>query len=912
MLHGRVAEAAEIARVLATAAAGHGTALVIRGEAGIGKSALLDHVARSASHMRVLRAGCVESEAGMPYAALHLLLRPALDRIDGLPEPQAAALRAAFGLSGTVVPDQRLVGYAITTLLSRLATERPLVCLIDDAHGLDRESAGALALAARRLHTEAAAMVFAADDECPGFPATGLRELRLERLDGNAARELLARCPSELSAHTRERILDESDGNPMALLELAAALSPRQRFGHLPPEVIGLGALPVRGDAYAPFTSRIGRLPPSTRTLLGAVAADGRGELTVILHAAHSLGTSIDDLAVAERARLVVVADGRVGFRHPLIRPAAYHGVTITSRVVAHTALAQAYEAFGDEPASVWHRAAAATGPDERVAEHLEQLAECRPADHGRSVAAAAYQCAAELSSSMPNRGRRLAAAAVAASASGDLRRAAALADQALSMTGDDGVLARLAMIRAAAEAEAGLLRDAAWILLQGAAVVAEAAPDLAAAMLMTAARHAWACDYREALGLAATRVAVLRTSDTVRVCAAGIRGLAGLAGHDAARGMASLRRMILAAADGRPSLPIEVRLHVAEAALLVGDDGTARDLLTRLVATCRAQGRDDVLPHVLGLLAQAQLFLGLHQEARISGEQALEIARRTGIRQLPGQVHATLSRIAAVEGDEENSRDLAQRALSEGPTSIRQWAVGSRALLDLGLGRAEEAMERLSEDAPGWRTVVGPALLADTVEACARSGHRSAARVPLERLDEAATHSGTEWIRAVALRCHAMTSDDGAAGDLFAQAVFLHRQAPTRPFEQARTELAYGEWLRRSRRRTDARVYLRSALGIFDRIGAAPWTDRARAELRATGESRPQPRGEEVGGLATLTAQERMVTQLAATGLSNQEIAVRMSISPRTVGYHLYKAYPKLGITKRIELARLDLAASA
>ncbi|NED99153.1 LuxR family transcriptional regulator [Phytoactinopolyspora halotolerans] len=910
-LRGRVSELAEIDGVLATAVSGRGAAVVIRGELGVGKSALLRHTAESAAHLCVLRSDGVDAEAGLPFGALHQLLRPALDRLDALPAPQAVSLRAAFGLTVAAIPDQRLVAHATLALLSALAAESPVVCLIDDAHELDRASADALIFVARRLREDRVAMIFAAGADRRDFPAGGLSELRLARLDRGVAHELLVGWPEEISTYTRDRIVEESGGNPMVLRELAAALSPRQRLGQLPPEILGLGAVPVRGDVYAVFTAQITRLPVTARVVLGVVASDGRGELAVILHAAEILDTSIDDLAVAEQAGLLGVADGRVTFRHPLIRQAAYHHGAITGRVGVHAALASAYEAFGDRAGAVWHRAAAATGPDEGIAERLERLAESRPVDRRWTLAVTAYQSAAQLSSTVAGRGRRLSAAAGHAAWSGDIRRAAALADDALSMTDDVRLLARLASIRAAAEAERGRLRDAVWSLLQGAALVAEHAPDVSAAMLVVAARYAWTCDYREALGLAKADIAVLRSSEIVRACAAGVRGIAGLAHHDLERGLASLRQLVVVAEGGHTGLPLEVRLQAAEAALLVGADAAARELASRLASTCRARGRADMLPDALNLLAQAQLFLGLHDEARISGEHAADAARGTGNSRVVGQAHATLSRLFAIAGDEERCREMREHALAAGDLAARQWAAASWTLIDLGLGRAEVAMHWDNAGACAHPTVVGTAALPDLVETTARTGDRHAARLPLERMAEFARHSGASWARAVELRCRAMTDDD-AAGELYAEAVRLHQQETARPFDRARTELAYGQWLRRNRRRADARTHLRSALGIFDWIGAAPWADRARTELRAAGESRARkPSGAVTSGVNALTTQERQVAQLAAAGLSNQEIASRMSLSPRTVGYHLYKAYPKLGVTKRIELARLDFADS-
>ncbi|WP_129666720.1 helix-turn-helix transcriptional regulator [Phytoactinopolyspora endophytica] len=914
VLYGRSAEKAEIESLLAAATAGRGAALVIRGDAGIGKSALLDYAVRSAAGMRVLCARGVDSESGLPYSALHLLLRPAWGGIDALPEPQASALRSAFGLAGTMMPDPRLVGYATLTLLSRLAAERPLLCVIDDARELDRPSVDALVLAARRLYAEGVAMIFAAGEGWRGFSAGCLRELRLQGLAPDAARETLTDRLDDMSVHTVERIVEESAGNPLALAELAAALTPRQRAGQLPSEVLGLGALPVRRAAHAASSARISSLPASTRTLLNVVAADGRGDMAVALRAAAHVGASIDDLALAERAQLIHVAGNRLSFRQPLLRQAAYHDGTVTTRVRVHTALATAFEDIGDRAASAWHRAAAATCPDEKLARDLESVAEHARLQGACTQVVSAYQRAAELSADRQARGRRLAAAAFSAATSGDIRRADAFADDALSLTEDVRCLARLAAIRAGAEAERGSLRDAAWILMQGAMVVADHVPDLSATMLMDAAQHAWFCDYREAVNLAASKVAGLRPSTAVRVGMAGVQGIAGLLDNDVPRGLESFRDMVEAARDGRSELPPELRLHATEAALFLGDDCAARDLGMKLAASCRAHGRFDLLPAVLNLLARAQLFLGFHHEARASGTQALEMARNAGNSPLIGQINATLSRIAAIEGDEATCWAMTAGHLTEGVMHAEGWAVASRALLELGLGRGDAAANRLGAGAAGSarHCVMGSALLPDAVEAGMRAGRPDLAQRALGQFTEYARHAGQAWAKAVALRCAAAMEPDGAADELYAESVLLHQEGAQRPFERARTELAYGEWLRRHRRRTDARTQLRSALEIFDRLGATPWADRAQVALRAAGESAPQAPDGWVSALSSLTTQERHVARLAAAGLSNQDIAVQLCISPRTVGYHLYKAYPKLGVTRRIELARFRFAESA
>ncbi|WP_166344886.1 helix-turn-helix transcriptional regulator [Phytoactinopolyspora limicola] len=914
VLHGRAAEQAEIGTLLAAARSASGTAMVVRGDIGMGKSALLEQAVRSAGDLRVLVIRGVPAEAHVPYAALHRLLRPVLGGVESLDAPHAAALRGAFGLTGSMVPDRRVVGIATLMLLAQLGAHQPLLCVVDDAHSLDRQSADTLLFVARRLHDEHVGMIFAADPLGAGHDQVlsghGLPELLLRALDQDASYQLLADQWGEVNPYTCRRVVDEAAGNPLALTELAGALTSRQLAGQLPPVVLGLGSLNVRASSYALFTARINQLPESTRVLLQVVAVDGRGELTKVVGAATRLSAGVDDVAAAERDRLVRVDGDRITFSHPLIRQAVYHEATISRRIQAHVALAEVMEDFGDNPGSVWHRTAAAAGADEGLAGDLDQLAEQAAARGGWRCAVAAHQRAAELSPRRSSRGRRLTAAATAAAYSGDMCRAAALADDALPMIDDVGAQARLAAVRADIEAERGSLRDAAWILLQGAGPVADADPARSATLLLTAARQAWASDYREAVALAAVNVKKLDRSAAVDICAAGVRGFAGVAENDA-EGWRWFRRMVSMARTDRTGIAPMVQLRAIEAALLVGDDVSARDLGLRLVDSCRTQGRADLLPQALHLIAQAHLFLGTHPEALAAAEQAIEMSTATGAVRLAAQAKAVVSRIAAMEGDEARCQMLTTDPAGAGSRATYEWAAASWTLLDLGLGRAEIAACRVSEDGAGpfGPTIVRPEFLADMIEVWVRTDRHDQARLALAKLTAYTDHGGAAWAAAVALRCRALMNDD-AAGDLYAEAVRWHGRGPGRPFERARTELLYGEWLRRHRRRTDAREQLRSALAGFEAAGAAPWADRARSELRAAGES--WPRGNGSGSvLRALTTQELQVAQLAAAGLSNQDIAVRMSISPRTVGYHLYKAYPKLGVTKRMELARFDFANS-
>ncbi|MFD7659658.1 AAA family ATPase [Actinosynnema sp. NPDC059797] len=943
MLHGRSAELAALDRLLADARAGRSGVLVVRGEAGIGKSALLDHLARRAldreptdpaapvggpvppgderrlpalvgepelsypagkmkagdplagtpaqQGFRVLRGTAVESESVVPFAGLNLLLTPVVDRVPALPPTQAAALRAALGL---VPPDDGggalvgLVGLAVLTLLADLAEQGPVLCLVDDAHWLDEGSARALVFAARRLQAERVAVVFAARDlHAPPFPAPGLPELRLTGLDPDSAAALLDEHAADLPRYVREQIAAEARGNPLALLELPAA----QREGHLPAAPAHrVAALPTHSRVQQTFADRIGALPERTRTLLLVAAADDTGDPGTVLRAAALLGASVTDLEPAERRHLLRSDDGRLAFRHPLIRAAAYRGAPLADRLAVHRALAEALE---DDHRAAWHLAAAATGPDERVAAALVRAAEHARGRGGRASVASAYQRAAELSPDPLHRGRRLVAAAGAAGEAGQFDRAAVLAEQAWDVLGEPVEVARAARIQARLAGERGRSVEAAATLVRAAECAARTAPELAGELLFSAAQHAWAGRDFAVLRRVAEQVEGLPGEADTRAVE---RAALGLDGGDVPGGMAALRGLLDSPYVADSGNAVRAWWH-----LVLGDDRAALAEAEELERGSRARGALGVLPRALAYLARGRLHLGRWREARATAEEGLRIAEDIGQGFSVVFLVGVLAELAAVEGDEERLAGLVARQSAEPPGSVR--AACALALLDLGLGRHEAVLERLADVAAGAHRLYAITSLPDLVEAAVRAGDRAAAEAPAAWFAEWAGQTGRPWAEAVALRCRALLTDDERE---FARAGELHRATDDRPFERARTELLHGEWLRRARRRSDARTHLRAALEVFERLGAAPWANRARAELRATGESRaaagPNP-------LSALTPQELQVVRLAAEGLSNRDIGAQLFLSPRTVGYHLYKAYPKLGVASRGELARLDLA---
>ncbi len=899
-LWGREAERAELARLTTLARSGRSGVLVVRGMAGVGKTALLDQVAHDAGDVRVLRVTGVEVETALPFAALQRLLRPVVDRLDGLPAAQAASLRGALGLAEAAGRERFLVGLAVLTLLSDLAEERPVLCLIDDAHWLDAASAETLLFVARRVEAEGVSMAFAARD---GLETSGLPELTLGALERQAAHRLLTERVPELSPALRERVVEESAGNPLALIELASGLSADQRAGRAEPPA-ALPVLPVTERVLATFGGRIGGLPRTAGLVLTIAAAEGTGDLGTVLRAARLLGGSAEDLDAAVQAGLLLIAGDTVAFRHPLIRSTAYQSAALTTRLSVHEALA----AVVDGDRRIWHLAAAATTPDESVALELERAAERARQRGAPAAAVSAYEQAARLSPGPADRARRTTLAAQSAITSGQVEQAAALAERAAELTGDRRLRAGLALVKASVATQRGTPRGAARLLIDNAAPIAGDAPELALSLLVVAAGSAWPsgeyAEVRQAADLAATLAS--RAGDEPATGAVAVLG--ALADGDYERALPVLRHFV-AKVRARPPGSLYVRLLAGDLALLLGDDEAALELATADVVRARERGQAGVLPASLRILAQAQAMAGMQHDAAATVAEARTFARDTGQSHGLGALAVVTARIAAVHGDEDGCRASAMAAIdgagpSGGVAEVAASAHGALGLLDLALGRYEQALHRLEQAVcePAGHTAAALFAVPDLVEAAVRAGAPEQAGEPLARFLAWARAGDRPWASAVALRCRALLAPPEPAGELYAQAVRLHEKGG-RPFQRARTELLYGEWLRRGRRRSDARTPLRSALEIFERLDAVPWAERARAELRASGDVAPAATAG-AAALSRLTPQELQIVRLAAAGLSNRDIAAQLFLSHRTVEYHLYKAYPKLGIGSRGELA--------
>ncbi|MFG2236323.1 AAA family ATPase [Streptomyces sp. NPDC048723] len=896
MLYGRGTEQDQIHRMLLRAGDGASGALVIHGEAGIGKTALLEYATGVAGPGRVLRTVGIESEMELAFGGLHQLLWPVAGHLDRLPGPQAAVLSAALGVSGEAVRDRFGLGTAVLAILSQAAAGGPLLCLVDDSQWLDRASLDALVFAARRLHAEGVVMLFAVRDGVPGGQINGLPQLLLQGLDSAAVDALLTDRVVALSPYAREQIVEQAQGNPLALLELPAALTAEQRGGQLNPVTLPAGLASPSSRIQEAFQEQIRRLPAPTRAMLLVAAADDSGDLDLVLRASARFGATLEDLEPAEDATLVLLSEHALSFRHPLIRSATYQDAALTRRLAAHRALADALQ--GDPGAGqradrrAWHLAAATTGADEEVAAEMVGVAERAGGRQGTASASAAYERAAQLTLDSAGRAQLLAAAAITSAEAGQFERTAALTDRINALALDPRMLADLARVRAIAELDRGSPGQAARILLACADRIGQCA-DLAP-VLTEAVQTAQSSGDGQLLADVAARL-----PDSPQYALA--RAMTGAL--DAARDTVGLSQ----AGEGEDGFAERILAGVY--GQLFADHRSALDTAAACVRDCRTQDVVGWLHTSLHLLAEAQLSLGLYEEALAAATEGLAVAGQFGRRHRETYLRATLATLAALRGEQERCAGLSGAALeyadAHGIGLAAAHAHRALGLLDLGTGDAGSALARLE----AARARVGhPALMAfllpDLVEAAVRAGQQERAAEPVALLTQWAGAARQPAALALARRCQALTGPDGEAERHFTAALHLHGTGTgtVQPFERARTELLYGEWLRRGRRRTDARGHLRSALEAFDGLGARPWASRARTELQACGGS-VDPAGRPDELLDRLSPQEREVVRLAATGATNRQIATQLFLSPRTVGHHLYRAFPKLGITTRNDL---------
>ncbi|WP_148085949.1 helix-turn-helix transcriptional regulator [Actinocorallia herbida] len=879
VLFGREREIAAIE--LLTAGVGErGAALIVRGEAGCGKTALLDHAERHAESrgLRVLRAAGVESEAEIDYAALHQLLYPVLDRIGDLHASQRDTLARVLGMTvgGGVPGDRFVLALAVLGLLSEAS---PAVVIVDDAHWLDHASADALRFAARRLAGEQICLLFGVrDGHEHAFGGSGLAELPVGPLAAEDAALLLTRrVPHPIAAPVREQLLTEAAGNPLALLELPAGLTPDQLSGTVP--------LPERPywatRLTTVFVDRVQGLPPSTRTLLLLAAADDALQMADLLKAGELLGIAAADLDPAERKGVVHVRGDYLAFRHPLVRSAVYQSATFAERQAVHLCLARVRAADPDRAA--WHRAAAVGGRDAEVSDALEAVADRAQQRSGAAAAAAALARSAELSPDPAVAAARQARAAEAARLAGRPSWARTLASTAGPHTADETTRAQLAYTLASIQSETGEVAGAGVTLSQAELGLSD--PRARAQVLSRAMWFAWNAGDLPLLRDIAERLRALPVPPLQRAVA--------VLAEEEPRPAAEWRPL----SHGEP-----VYLHYAadSAEWYSGarDRPSAEGYATRLEAELRERGAFGELALALEVIAQWEADSGHPRSAQATAEQGLLLTEETGWHLRAAIFRSLLALSAARSGDAARTSEMASAALDwAAPHQVR--SVASRAVWALGLlhlaGADPAAAHRhlirlVSPHDVAAHFRISRRALADVVEAAVRADARADLPADLPLRDDPLS------LRARAL----LEPGDAAFGAALAAA-----EGFGDPYELARTRLLYGEWLRRERRPREARGPLRAALNGFETLGAAPWADRARTVLRATGDSvAPNERGASAERL--LTPQELQIARFAAQGMSNREIGAQLFLSPRTVGSHLYRIFPKLGITARAELRTL------
>ncbi len=916
VLVGRETECARLHALLDAARGGRGGVLLLRGEAGTGKTALLEAfvgdvtAALGPQDLLVLRAQGVESESELPYAGLHQLLRPVAGELDGLAPPQADALRAAFGLRTGRADDRFLLSLAVLSLLGELSERRPVLCVLDDAHWLDRGSVDALAFVARRLEAERVALVFAVRDPADrDVPVAAVPTLRIDALPPDAATRLLQQhAGTPVHPDVRVRLVEATGGNALALVELARALRPHELRGEQPLPV----PLPLTSGVEQAFLDRVRRLPAATRTLLLVAAADDTARLATVAAAGSRLGVDLDGLAAAEHAGVVAVegtaGGGALWFRHPLVRSAVYQGATSTERRVVHRALAAVLDLSGDADRAAWHRAAGALGPDHDAAAALDGAA-ARARDRGAFAAAAsALERAAQLSAEPEARARRLTGAARQAWLAGHTDRVRPLLEQARPLTADPALRADVDELAGMVELGAGVSLTAYRLLRRAGEEIAPHDPARALELLTLAGEAASMASDADAEVELGELAAGLPVGDGPRERFL-VDLLVGLAHHFAGDPVAAAEPLTRALAVAEELTEPSLLLAAGRAAMYLGDDAAALRCSAAVVHRARQSGEFGAVPIAAHRLALSELFAGRWAAGEATASESLRLARATGQEELVPLAHCWLALHAALRGraDECGTHVAAAREISaRRPMGLIDdsalWALG---LLDLGRGDPAAALGHL-------RPVAHPVVLVfaslDRIEAAHRAGDRATARGWLTGLEQVARATGQPWALARAAHARALLAEGAEAERAFAEALRRHARA-TRPFERARTELAYGVTLRRARRRADARTHLRAAFDCFEQLGAAPWAERARTELRACGQT---VRRRDDPGDVRLTPQELQVARFVAEGLSNADVAARLFLSRRTVDFHLRNVFAKLGISSRTELVRFVVDTAA
>jgi DNA-binding CsgD family transcriptional regulator len=906
-LTGRRRETDVLDRLIEAVRAGESRALVVRGEPGVGKTALLEYMIEQASGCLVARAAGVQSEMELAFAGLHQLLAPMLDRLERLPVPQRDALRTAFGDSAGSAPDRLFVALAVLSLLSEVAEEQPLICVVDDEQWLDRASAQVLAFVARRLDAESVGLVFAVRGTSREL--AGLPELVVEGLREGDARALLdSLLTGPLDARVRDQIVSETRGNPLALLELLRGYTPAELAGGF-----GLhGGVPLSRSIEESFRRRLVALPADTRRLLRLAAADPVGEPLLVWRAAERLGIPVQAATPAAETGLLEFGT-RVRFRHPLVRSAAYRSASIEERQEVHRALAEVTDPEIDPDRRAWHRAQAAPGPDEDVAAELERSAGRAQARGGLAAAAAFLERAAMLTPDPARRAQRLLAAARAKRDAGALDETLGLLVAVEAGPLDALRTAEVEHLRGQIALEQQRGSDAAQLLLSAARRFEPLNAGLARETHLEALVAAmWAGDPNSPHG-------VLEAAEAARAAPPGpdppravdvlLDGLAIRMTEGYAAAAPTLTRaleLVLALdvgtdeagrwlwlAGARPSTAVAVELWDAE---------SWHSLAARQAQVARDTGALVQLRLALHFVAGTHILAGELTTAALMLEEDRLIAEATG--NLP--IAYTDMMLAAWRGQEAPASELIEATLREATARglgrfVTLTATVSSVLYN-GLGRHDAARKAALRAFEGDQVARDPLVLPELAEAASKTGDAALLRTALEWLSERTRVTPTSWALGIEARVRALLSEGDVADSLYGESI-AHLGRTRVRVELARAHLLYGEWLRRERRRVDAREQLRIAHEMLDAMGVEAFAERARRELLATGET---ARKRTVETRDELTAQEALIARLARDGLSNPEIGTRLFISPRTVKYHLRKVFIKLDISSRNELDRV------
>ncbi|MGH3257187.1 MAG: helix-turn-helix transcriptional regulator [Streptosporangiaceae bacterium] len=911
-LAGRRSECEALDRLLVGVRAGQSRVLVVRGEAGTGKTVMLEYLLQRAGRCRIAQAAGAALEMELAFAGLHQLCEPLLDRSGCLPGPQRDALGTAFGLLGGDAPDRFLVGLAVLGLLSEAAGERPVICVVDDAQWLDRASAQVLAFVARHLAAGPVALVFATRRGDGEQDLTGLPELAIGGLADRDAQELLGsvtRWP--LDGGVRDRIVAETGGNPRALLELAQALTPEELAGGFGSP----GATVLPGRIEDSLRERLGTLPSATRLLLLVAAAEPVRDPVLVWRAAGRLGVEAAAAAPAAAAGMIEPG-GQVRFRHPLARFAVYRMASPQERQNVHRALAEATDPGADPDRRAWHLAHATPGLDEDVAAELQRLAGRARARGGLAADAAFRERAAELTPDPGRRAQRALAAAQAKHQTGALDAALHLLAMAQAGPLDELGRARAELLRAQLTAGAGCRRDAPRLLLDAARRLEPLDPRLA--------REAYRDAFYATLtaGRLMTRTPMLEIAEAVRAGRPApqpprafdllLDGLTVLTTEGYAAGTPVLKRALRAfgteeevsSEEELGWLPLACRV-----ARDVWDDESWYALSNRLIELARRAGGLTALPVALLSGAAIQLLAGELATATSMAGEAEAVAHATGN---PVGPYGPLL-LAAWEGRDADVNQLITSATAElAARGEGRWLTAvdcANAVLYNGTGRYDEALAA-AEQGSRYPGELGLATwsLAELIEAAARAGAPDRAASALHRLAQATSASGTDWALGIQARSQALLSEGTAAEKLYREAITWLGRTRVRA-ELARAHLLYGEWLRRQNRRVDAREQLRTAHHMLTAIGVDGFAERARRELLATGET---VRKRTVEAAIELTPQEAQIARRARDGRTNPEIGAELFLSPRTVEWHLRKVFTKLGITSRRQLAERRLEPAA